>query len=65
MTFVVIPDGVTSIGNNVFNGCSNLTSVTIPSSVADIGSVGENIFAGCSSLKNVIVQMNDAFYNSK
>ena len=38
---------VTSIGNGAFNGCSGLTSVTIPSSVT---SIGINAFNGCSGL---------------
>ena len=37
VTEVVIPDGVTSIGNWAFIGCSSLTSVTIPDSVTSIG----------------------------
>ncbi len=35
---VVIPEGVTSIAENVFFWCDSLTSVTIPDSVAVIGS---------------------------
>ncbi len=48
----VIPNSVTSIGSNVFYGCSGLTSVTIPNSVTSIGS---NVFYGCSGLTSVTI----------
>ena len=38
ITKLVIPDGVTSIGDYAFSGCSGLTSVIIPNSVTSIGS---------------------------
>ncbi len=41
---------VTAIGNHAFDGCSNLTSITIPNSVTSIGNFA---FFGCSSLTNV------------
>ena len=43
---------VTSIGENAFSNCRNLTSITIPNSVTWIGS---GAFAGCSSLTSVII----------
>ena len=52
ITKLVIPDGVTSIPNYVFSGCSGLTSVTIPNSVTSIGS---SAFSGCSSLTSVTI----------
>ena len=44
VTNLVIPNGVTSIGNDVFRGCLYLTSISIPNSVTSIGSYA---FAGC------------------
>lgn len=35
---VVIEEGITYIGNNAFMGCSSLTSVTLPSTLEDMGS---------------------------
>ena len=34
---VIIPDGVTGIGDSAFFRCDNLTSVTIPDGVTSIG----------------------------
>ena len=49
VTNLVIPDGVTSIGGDVFKHCASLKSVTIPDSVT---SIGEYEFY-CSSLITV------------
>ena len=49
---LVIPDGVTSIGDYVFYGCSGLTSVVIPDSVT---SIGYYAFYSCSGLTSVTI----------
>jgi len=55
---VIIPAGVITISYGAFNGCADLTSITIPSSVTSID--GEYIvsfygtFTGCTSLTSVI-----------
>ena len=49
-TKVVIPDGVTEIGQSAFDFCSSLTSVVIPDSVKTIGN---SAFFCCTSLTSV------------
>lgn len=48
---IVIPDGVTAIGDSAFQG-KTITSVAIPGSVTSIGNYA---FAGCSTLGNVTI----------
>ena len=52
VTKAVIKDGVTTIGNNAFYGCKELTSVDIANSVK---SIGEWAFADCEGLTSVTV----------
>ena len=40
------------IGNDAFNGCTGLTSVTIPNSVT---SIGNSAFEGCSDLTSITI----------
>ena len=52
VTDLVIPDGVTAIGDYAFYRCSNLTSVTIPNSVT---SIGDYAFFDCDSMINITI----------
>ncbi len=52
VTDLIIPDGVTSIKQYVFDGCTSLTSVVIPDSIT---SIGEKAFRGCSSLTSITI----------
>ena len=52
VTELVIPDGVTSIGNYAFYNCDSLTSITIPDSVTTIG---DSAFSYCYNLTSVSI----------
>ena len=49
---VTIEDGITSIGDYAFSGCSGLTELILPSSVT---SIGDYAFYGCSGLTELIL----------
>jgi hypothetical protein len=52
VTNITIPNSVTTIGYNAFNGCYSLAGVTIPNSVTNIGA---GAFEYCPSLASVTI----------
>ena len=48
----IIPNSVTTIGNNAFYNCTGLTSVTIPNSVT---AIGDYAFYNCTGLTSVTI----------
>ena len=62
---ITMSEGITSICNDAFRGCSSLTSITIPNSVTSISNYA---FAFCSGLTSIIIPDSvtsigdDAFY---
>ena len=47
-----IPNGVTSIGQYAFDGCTGLASISIPNGVTDIG---QSAFHGCTGLTSITI----------
>ncbi len=53
---------VTSLADEAFSGCTNLTSISIPASVTSIGS---NIFCRCDALETITVASGNSTYDSR
>ena len=52
VTNLVIPSGVSAIGNGAFLGCKSISSIYFPTSLTGIG---HSAFSGCSGLTRVII----------
>ncbi|MDE6721155.1 MAG: leucine-rich repeat domain-containing protein [Bacteroidaceae bacterium] len=57
-----IPESVTSLGRNIFNGRTSPTSIEIPASVT---SVEDFCFSNCPSLESIVVDSNNPVYDSR
>lgn len=58
---VVVENGITSIGNCTFSGCSNLTSISLPNSITEIGThvFYNNISLGCIVIPEGVTCLTD------
>lgn len=52
---VIIPESVTSIGDNAFYNCTNLSRAVIPENVT---AIGEKAFFGCKKLAELTLSTN-------
>ncbi len=50
ITGVILPDGITSVGDGAFAGCTNLKTITLPEGVT---SIGANAFNKCTNLASI------------
>lgn len=56
LTEVVVPDSVTTIGEDAYNACANITSVVIGKNVTTIG---DGAFAATTKLSSVVFEEGD------
>jgi hypothetical protein len=49
---VIVPEGVTEIGEDTFSRCSELASVTLPSTISEIGN---SAFYNCAALTTITI----------
>ena len=56
LAIVALPDNVSEIGDNTFDGCISLRYIVIPPSVA---SISDNSFRNCTALERVTVENSD------
>lgn len=54
-TSITLPNNLTAIGNNAFEGCKALTDITIPTNVTSIGNYA---FRNCTALTSVTMSNN-------
>jgi len=62
VTYESVEYSVTSIGERAFDGCSELTSITIPNSVT---SIGKDAFQNCTSLTSINIPNSVTYIGNK
>ena len=50
--YLVVGNGVTTIGNNAFSGCTNLKNIDL-SKASSLETIGNHAFSSCTALKSV------------
>ncbi len=58
---VILPNGLKTIGDAAFYGCTGISEMFIPASV---NSIEPNAFASCTSLTNITVDPDNPYYQS-
>ena len=59
---VTIGDGITSVGNSSFAGCSNIVNVELPNTLIRIG---DNAFSNCEGLVSINIPSNLTYIGSQ
>ena len=60
VTGIILPKGITTIGDDAFCGCASLRGIVIPSSVT---SIGKGALAGCTGLYTICYQGTEEQWN--
>ena len=55
LTSIVIPNSVTTLGDDCFTECRNLASITIGTGITRLG---RNVFSSCSSVETLVIPSN-------
>lgn len=64
LSSVTLGEGLEHLSSAVFEGCTSLTTLTIPASATDISAGSYSSFRGCTNLSNISVNSNNAEYSS-
>ncbi len=62
MTGIIIPEGITYIGDNAFAFCTSLERINFPASAEYIGA---GVLMGCTSLESITVAEGNPVYHSE